>query len=163
MAALAASPPASSVKSSNRVPVDQPEPLAAWASTMEATNAVASVDSSVCTRGIALGLVERALDAGRREIARLAAEAEAPAAGRVEDDLQSEPVRLHGLRLLDAVAGQVRGVVEAREQRSVGGDERLDLAHVGLGTRPGQRLLGRARGGGGPWCRGRAPPSARPP
>ena len=54
MAACAASPPASSLKSSSRVPVDQPEPLAACASTIDVTNAVTSVDSSVCTHGIAL-------------------------------------------------------------------------------------------------------------
>ncbi len=47
MAACAASPPASSLKSSSRVPVDQPEPFAACASTIDVTNAVTSVDSSV--------------------------------------------------------------------------------------------------------------------
>ena len=50
----AASTPASSVNSSRRVPVDQPEPLACRASTMAVTNAVISVDSSVCTRGMAV-------------------------------------------------------------------------------------------------------------
>ena len=64
---------------------------------------------------------------------------------RIEDDLQPEPVRLDGLRLFDAVAGNVRGVVEAREQRRVGGHEGLHLAHAGLGARPAQRLLRRAR------------------
>ncbi len=31
---------------------DQPEPLAPWASTIAVTNALISVDSSVCTRGM---------------------------------------------------------------------------------------------------------------
>src|SRR5262249_43458435 len=86
-----------------------------------------------------------ALDTGERQVARLAAETDARTAGRVEDDLQPEAVRLHRLRLLDTVAGDVRRVVEPRQQRGVGGDERLDFAHARLRARPGQRLLGGAR------------------
>ena len=46
-----ASTPASSVNSSSRVPVDQPDPLASMASTMPVVEAVISVDSSVWTSG----------------------------------------------------------------------------------------------------------------
>ena len=54
MACCAASTPASSVKWSSRVAVDQPEPLASCASTIDVTKAVISVDSSVCTSGMAV-------------------------------------------------------------------------------------------------------------
>ena len=54
MAACAASLPASSVRCSRRVPVDQPLPLAPRDSTMAVTKAVIMVDSSVCTRGRAV-------------------------------------------------------------------------------------------------------------
>ena len=44
--------PASSVKWPSRVVADDPEPLAPCASTIAVTNALISVDSSVCTAGM---------------------------------------------------------------------------------------------------------------
>ena len=52
IALWAASTPASSVKWSSRVPVDQPEPLAALASTIAVRKLMMSVDSSVWARGM---------------------------------------------------------------------------------------------------------------
>ena len=77
-------------------------------------------------------LGQRPRRARRAQIARLAAEADAPPARRVEHRLDAEAVRLDRLRLLHAVARDVRGVVEPREQAAVGGDEHLDLRYAGL-------------------------------
>ena len=52
IALAAASLPASSVKSSRRVHVVQPEPLASCASTMAVAELVMYADSSVCARGM---------------------------------------------------------------------------------------------------------------
>src|SRR5438128_2591281 len=209
----AASTPASSVNSSRRVPVDQPEPLACRASTMAVTNAVISVDSSVCTRGMAveiratrscntvtspprmrprprivivrqrawprrwprqrdeLGiddgplsrLGQRALGAAHGEVGRLAAEADArPAVSAREHDLKAQAVRGGRLRLLHAVGRDVRRVVQASEQRGVGGREHFDLGHARLGADELEGVLGRLRQVGGRHTRltsgGRAPP-----
>src|SRR5205823_14190443 len=79
------------------------------------------------------------------EIARLAPEPKAGAVRPLEDRLDPDAVGGSGLRLLDAVAGNVRGVVEAREERGVGRDEDFDLAHVRLAPRPLEGLVGRPR------------------
>jgi hypothetical protein len=83
-------------------------------------------------RGLA-GLDERAPGAVGREIARLRPEAhQGPAVGPVEDRVHPEPGHLGGLRLLDPVAGDVRGVVEPGQERAVQRREDLHLAHPGL-------------------------------
>src|SRR5260370_771015 len=71
--------------------------------------------------GRSAGPRERALGARGGEIARLAAEADARPVRRVEDGADSDPARLGGLRLLDAVARDVRRVVEPGEEGAVRG------------------------------------------
>src|SRR5207247_2463550 len=149
IAFAAASTPASSVKPSRRVPVDPPEPLAPSASTIAVTNAVISVDSYVWTRGTWVGAIPtRHLTMGaprprHAEVARLAAEADQRARGPDEGHPDAEATRRGGLRLLDAVGGDVGGVVEPREERRVGGREDLGLEDTGLGPDELERLLRR--------------------
>src|SRR6059036_861392 len=88
-------------------------------------------------------LDQRALGAGRREVARLAAEADPPALRRVEDGLDAEAVRFGRLGLLHAVAGDVRGVVEPGQHGRVRGHEHLGLADVALTRNECQRFLAR--------------------
>ena len=101
-------------------------------------------------RGIAdaasLRLVERTPDPCLAEVARLGAEADEGAAVRLglEYHLQPEPRHLRRLRLLDAVAGDMRGVVQARHERPVGCREHLGLANARLGGEERQRDSGRA-------------------
>src|SRR5439155_6113367 len=85
----------------------------------------------VCDRRAA-GPLERPLGARRAEVARLAAEADARPVRRREDRPDPETARLGRLRLLHAVARDVRGVVEPGEQGAVGGREDLGLEEAGL-------------------------------
>src|SRR2546422_7849998 len=55
----------------------------------------------------------------------------------------AEATRRGGLRLLDAVGGDVGRVVEPREERRVGGREDLGLEDTGLGPDELERLLRR--------------------
>src|SRR5262249_58927616 len=80
-----------------------------------------------------------------REVARLAAEADAAAVGPFEHRLDSQPVRLGRLRLLDAVAGNVGGVVEPREQSGIRGCEDFRLDDRWLARDERQRLFRRLR------------------
>src|SRR2546429_9722262 len=75
--------------------------------------------------------------------ARLAAEADQRARGPDEGRPDAEATRRGGLRLLDAVGGDVGGVVEPREERRVGGREDLGLEDPGLGPDELERLLRR--------------------
>src|SRR2546429_9193895 len=70
--------------------------------------------------------------------ARLAAEADQRARGPDEGRPDAEATRRGGLRLLDAVGGDVGGVVEPREERRVGGREDL-----GLEDRSEERRVGK--------------------
>ena len=87
--------------------------------------------------------VEGATRPRHAEVARLAAEADVPARGAGEGRADPEATRRRGLRLLDAVGGDVRGVVETREERLVSGHENLGLEDPGLAPDELERLLGR--------------------
>src|SRR5262249_43330160 len=94
--------------------------------------------------GGASRLAQRALGAGGRQIAGLAPEADPPAIRRVENRLDAEAVRFGRLGLLDAVAGDVRGVVEPRQHGGVRRREHLGLADVRLTRDERQRYLARS-------------------
>ena len=117
--------PASSLKWSRRVPVDAPEPFAAWASTIDVTKAVISVDSSVCTRGRRVETI--AIRSWRivtspptmRPSRRSAASPSARAASRLDERnvLRAPPTMV----LVDLAIG------EARQLSVVAADEHLGL------------------------------------
>ena len=95
-------------------------------------------------------LGERARGSRGREIAGLRAEPQQDPVGRVERDLDADAVGLRALGLLDAVAGDVGGVVEPRQERAIVRGEDLGLSHALLRAHEGQGLPDRAgeQGGG---------------
>src|SRR5207249_3037370 len=89
--------------------------------------------------------VERAPRPLHAEVARLAAEADAGSRRPGEGSVDAEAIRRGGLRLLDAVRWDVRGVAEAREEGAVGGGENFGLEDAGLAPRKLERLRDRSR------------------
>src|SRR2546425_197943 len=141
----AASTPASSVKPSRRVPVGPPEPFAPPVSTIAVTNAVISVDSSVWARGMWVDAIATRSWRMGTSPPRITPRRRSPASSppRAASFPDAEATRRGGLRLLDAVGGDVGGVVEPREERRVGGREDLGLEDPGLGPDELERLLRR--------------------
>src|SRR5437899_5384491 len=90
------------------------------------------------------GLLQRRLDAVERAVSGFAAEPEAWAPGLLEDGPHAKSVGGGGLRFLDAVARNVRGVVDARSQAGIAGHKHLRFLDVLLAAQVAQPLLGRA-------------------
>jgi hypothetical protein len=86
------------------------------------------------------GLGPGPLHGGRRDVARLGAEAHAVAVRPGQDHLHAHPEGLDRRGLLEPVAGDVGGVVEPRREHPVGGDEDLGLPQPGPGPEPGEAL-----------------------
>ena len=100
--------------------------------------------------GPAAGLCQSPGGAGRRRRARLAAHTDFDSGGVIKDSADAQANGFHRLGFLNAVAGNVRSVVQAQGKVGIGGGEHFRRGHLGLGGNIGQGLAyGGAQGGQG--------------